>query len=400
MNIIQKLFGKPSDNQTESKVTPQSVGKIFGTTISKGDFDAAFSSISYSCIRLRSQAVSSLKYNLYYDYGNGDKEIVEDTNWFKKLMNRPNPNMNFRLLLKMTQMWLDYNGNAYIYAEYDENDIYPSALYLLQSSNVSLIMGQYGPSYYKYKYGRNTLEIPASDIIHIKTLLPGTNPEDDFIGKSLVSRIRETLLSEQETNEYIKRHYSNDTIPPIILKSEHEIDESAIQNFQISWNNKLPNHKMLGALTGGLDVEFLDGGEKLSLENTNKLLLEKISILYGIPYEKLTGGATSLASAAISDFSFRMDTIEPLAYEIIDAFNMFLERYDPYLRMDFEEFNYVDPNTKMLQEKSDLLSGVLTINEVRAQRGLEPVAWGYKPRRMDVSDVSNDVGQDGGSIVS
>lgn len=360
--------------------TKQSIGSIFGTTFSKNNFDIAFSSISYACMKLRADAVSSLKYNIYYNYGNGEKEIVEPSHWFNKLLLRPNATNSFKSLLRLVQMWLDYNGNAYIYMANNGYDT-PVNMYVLQSDNVTIKMGEYGPTEYTYNYGGKIDRYHPSEIIHIKNLLPGFNPIDDFIGRSLIKSAVDLINADVEFNSYIKRHFANDTIPPYILKSDHELEDSQIQHFVTKWNQKLPQHKMMGALSGGLEAIALSSANNnpVTLEASNKILMEKIAIIFGIPFQKLTGSATSMASAQVSDFSFRMDTIEPLAFEIVSSINLFLKQYDTYLEIDFEEFNYVDNDSRLKQEDQDIRNNVVTINEIRSSRGLEPVPWGNGP---------------------
>ena len=58
-----------------------------------------------------------------------------------------------------------------------------------------------------------------------------------------------------------------------------------------------------------------------------------------------------------------------------------LPMFDPSGRMFFQSPDPVPANQQYLlqQEQSDLKFGVLTINEVRAGRGMPPVAWGDKP---------------------
>jgi HK97 family phage portal protein len=242
-------------------------------------------------------------------------------------------------------------------------------------------MGEYGPAYYIYEYGGKRTEYHPSEIIHIKNLLPGSEPKDDFVGKSIVGRALDIIKADNELNGYLKRYFANDTIPPYILKSQDELEETQIQHFLTKWNNKLPGHKMMGVLTGGMEAVALsnNSGFSGSISDVNKLLMEKISIIFGIPFQKLTGAATSVASAEVSDFSFRMDTIEPLAFEIVSAINILLANHDPYLVIDFEEFNYESKADSIKQEENDIKYGVLTINEVRSKRGLEPVEWGNAP---------------------
>ena len=56
--------------------------------------------------------------------------------------------------------------------------------------------------------------------------------------------------------------------------------------------------------------------------------------------------------------------------------------YDPSGRLFFHSPDPTPANQQFLlaQEQSDLKNGVRTINEVRASRGLAPVAWGDAPR--------------------
>ena len=70
------------------------------------------------------------------------------------------------------------------------------------------------------------------------------------------------------------------------------------------------------------------------------------------------------------------------ALEFFYTFHANLTVFDPSGRLFFHSPDPTPANQQYLlqQEQSDLRNGVRTINEVRASRGLSPVAWGDRPK--------------------
>ncbi len=341
-----------------------------------------FNSITYACLRLRADAISSLVFRFYNELSQNKKDELSIEHWLVKLFKNPNPLFRRTEFFRLMQYWLDYNGNVFIYSPKDERLNYPTQMWILQSPNISIKLGEYGVDYYKYNYEGTIYGFMPEDIIHIKNLIPGTTTKSEFLGQSVVSMALNLIESDNELNKFIKRDLLNDTIPPLIIESENDSNEQQMQLFKERWNSALPYHKLMGVLSKGLKVVPLiknvgNMSSSMSTTEMNELITKKLAIIFGIPYSKLTGENTTFASAKISDFSFRADTIEPLAINFCESFSSFFsKKTNENLMIDYEEFNYIDEDIELKTKESNLKFGITTINEERQKIGLDPIQNG------------------------
>lgn len=345
------------------------------------EYDAAFRSTSYSCLKLRAEAMSCLKYQFYSKTSQNDKVELPLDHWIVTLFNRPNPEFRRKEIFRLLQYWLDLNGNAFVYAPLNGMP-YPVQMWVLQSSSVRIIYGNDGIDHYSYNYQGMTYDFLPDEIIHFRTILPGTGQQKDHIGTSLVSLALDQIVADKELNNYLKRYLANDTVPPMVLEmpTGTEIADETADALRTQWASKLPKHKLVAVLQDGMKaVPLLAGGVAggtTSMKDIDTILEKRIATIYGIPTSKLTGENTTFASAKLADWSFRMDTIEPLAQDICEAFTMHFEMFEPNILVDFEEFRYEDEDQEMKEREFKFKYGLTTINEERTEEGLLPVVGG------------------------
>ena len=107
-------------------------------------------------------------------------------------------------------------------------------------------------------------------------------------------------------------------------------------------------------------------------------------LAYGVPRNVL-GQVTSgdRSSAEVTEWIFEKHTVQPLAMLVADSLTLQLAgdfEGDVYIRP--EEFVTQDKDHRLLQEGSDLDRKVKSINEIREDRGLDPVPWGEDPTEL------------------
>lgn len=377
MNLFQRL--KKAFNPVPEKPILPNNQTLFApnNNIDQG-YSAVFEGISYSCLRLRSEAISSLDYRFYTQTSQTEKQELSLDHWLVKLFNKPNPYFRKKEILRLISMWLDVNGNVFLYAP--KNGLsYPAQLWILNPTYVTIMTGSDGSiQYYKYTHSNNTNNFLPDEIIHIRSLQP--NNYNPFVGTGIVKAALETINADKELNKFTKRFMANDTLPPMVLETEQEMSPETWNLFQTQWNAKLPQHKLISVLFSGMKVTPLTSSgissTSINIREVDEMLTKKLSTIYGIPYSKLTGENTSYASAKISDFSFRKDTIEPIAQDIVESFTMFFQKYEPNIIIDFNEFKFTDEEYEIKLRESNLKNGITTINEERAKLGLDLIEGG------------------------
>jgi hypothetical protein len=112
-----------------------------------------------------------------------------------------------------------------------------------------------------------------------------------------------------------------------------------------------------------------------------KATKEDIANAFHIPLPFLSGD-TNLANMQAADHLHKTLAITPRLRRRDEKLNeQLVPLYDPSGRLFFHTPDPTPANQQFMlaQEQADLRHGVRTINEVRASRGLAPVAWGDAP---------------------
>jgi SPP1 gp7 family putative phage head morphogenesis protein len=86
------------------------------------------------------------------------------------------------------------------------------------------------------------------------------------------------------------------------------------------------------------------------------------------------------SSAETNQYVFDRHAVAPIANLVADGVTLQLAPdFDSKIFMEFEEFVSADKEFTLAQETADLAGKVRSVNQVREDRGLEPVDWGEDP---------------------
>lgn len=135
-------------------------------------------------------------------------------------------------------------------------------------------------------------------------------------------------------------------------------------------------------LGGGAEAkEFSSGNDVTGATALAELTERRIRQSFGVP-RGITGDVDALPRANIEggDVIFNRHVIEPLLALLNEENERVLfPLFDPELRGRYDSPVPTDLEYLLRQEDQDLRQKVVTINEVREERGLEPVGWGDLP---------------------
>lgn len=229
----------------------------------------------------------------------------------------------------------------------------------------------------------NELQYDPEDFLHFKLF----DPDNEVYGLSLLESLKSTVAQDLFAQTYNEAFFANSAQTGIVFnmrnasKEEVERNREFLKKEYVSARNA---HKPL-LLEGDVDVQrsvatpaemqFIDG---------RKQLLTEILAVFDLPYTKL-GGVTESANrsqSAENDKSFRAESIVPLQgiiEEVItEDFIMLI------LSIEDTIFAHEEVDVRDEKEKSEiwvryLENGVMTINEVRSEKGLPPVEGGDIP---------------------
>ncbi len=323
--------------------------------------------------RFRNKAIVPLR-------AHEELEPVRDDNPLLRLLKDPNePDTSFDLWYETT-LFLLLTGNAYWWMPKNALGL-PAAIWVLPSHWVWASVGReriidsYEVRPVEGNYMR--MSIPAKDVIHFRKRSP-VSKIDGFSPQTAGSQWIDTQESIDRTQWFTFR---NGVTPGVSIGFDKGVDlpdEQTLNRIESKFMNRYSgeiNSARPLFVPPGMSVRKLQlTPQELDFKASAEAQRDKILALFGVPasiamlHDNLTYGSVRAADAA-----FYRSTINPLyRFYGINCTEHLCPRYDPRLRLWWEDRTPDDPDLLEKSLATDQGYGARTMNEVRALRGLEP----------------------------
>lgn len=299
------------------------------------------------------------------------------------LLRQVNPVHNSFDLWETTEMYLEVVGSTYWLLDLDPLLGIPQNIWILPSH---LVTPRREPNsaqlvdYYEFR-GQSVERLPAERVIHFRF----PDPRDPYC--SGLSPLRAAFEQTALASEYaaMKRSlYDNAGLPSVLLAPAEQIGEVERQRLEKEWQEKFVRGgqgKLLVAESAvRLQVLSHSMGDLAALADM-KATKEDIANAFHVPLPFLSAD-TNLANMQAAEQLHKTLAIVPRLRRRDEKLNeRLVPLYDPSGRLFLASDDPTPANQELTlqREKQDLSSGVRTINEVRAERGLPAVAWGDRP---------------------
>lgn len=288
-------------------------------------------------------------------------------------------------LLRQTYTDLLIYGDAYWWITKSRLGV-PYAFLRQAPSSVSIVIDKETrdvTSYIVRDTQGNELQYEPTDFLHFKLF----DPDNDVYGLSLLESLKSTVAQDLFAQTYNEAFFANSAQTGIVFnmrnasKEEVERNREFLKKEYVSARNA---HKPL-LLEGDVDVQrSVSTPAEMQFIDGRKQLLTEILAVFDLPYTKLGGTSESAnrSQSSENDKSFRAEAIVPLqgiVEEVINEDFILL-----IVKVEDTIFTHEEVDLRDESEKSDiwvryLEHGVMTINEVRAEKGLPPVDGGDIP---------------------
>ena len=382
------LFWRKSAPKADNRAIPYYLNYT-GRRTSFELFNDSFKEWSGACISIRANAVASLEWKFYK---NGE-ELTD--HWVIDLFKKPNAHFSMRDFFESIVKYLDSTGNCVIHTIKNSSGL-PAAMYVLPTNAVTPVFENGVLVRYKTT-DKNEKILGLDDVIYLRNFEPAHTFPEMFGGKSLVSKAEESIKSSVLLSGFMQRFFDSDGVPPLVLTSPEMSDADKQQKMRELWNANNPNYKLLAVLAGGTITPMAGTASAATnsnlIETFDKILKENIGATFGVPSAMITGTSANYATAQQTDYGFRVNTVEPLAYRIEDQLTNFFQQFDESIEIKHVEFIASDPELEMKQTEFRLSNGLSTINDERALAGLPPVPDGdtilIKSGLMPLNQVLN-----------
>ena len=353
----------------------------------------------FTCIQRIASQGAGIQLRLYRKTIKNEKiEITQVFNHpINTLLKKVNPFTTGLQLLENTISFEELTGNAYWLLDSFVNGK-PTEIYSLRPDRVKVIPDKVNYiKGYSYEIAPSKfITFQPEQIIHFKYF----NSTDDYYGLSPLSAGRMAIDTQQLVDIYNQQFYANSAQPAGALVSVKGIKENNKKRIAAAWKQMhqgTRNSHKIAILEGGLDWKALGISQKdMDFIQQKKMTREDIMGVFGVPPAMV--GVFEYANYANSKEQreiFWRNTEVPKLNQIAAIINEFLVKpWDESLEVEFDystvDALQTDINVKATTDEILTRSGIKTINEARADRGLAPVEWGgiwYAP--LNVAPVGS-----------
>ncbi len=338
----------------------------------------------YVCVDKIADSVSAIPLKLMsYKKDGLDEEVINHP--ALDLLNKPDEQMTGRDFRYVTMAHLELTGNAYWLKDKTGK---PTTLFPLNPKNVTLKVAKDGMSVEAYKYRAGAAQVGVMQekvlqpdlIIHLKY----PNPRNPLVGRGTVEPIAEWVDVDNYATEFNRKFFLNSANFGGAIETDNdslEKMEKTRLHFENNYKGIQNAHKLLLLPKGH---KLNDQGltpKDMQMKEADSTFRDKILAAFGVP-KSVVGIVEDVnrANAESSNYVFMAFTIKPKMDRLVTYLNEFyLPLFAGTEKMYFTYDNPVPENEAIsIQENQAALGNApwMTVNEVRAKKGLAPVDGG------------------------
>ena len=309
--------------------------------------------------------------------GAEDAEEVTD-HPILELLDQVNTELDGFSLMEFTDLYQEVVGTAYWQFEYTLGIM--TAIWVLQSQYVTPIFSNGKLVRYDYGTGDDKRKIPADQVLafHMPSLV---NPYYD--GLSPLRAAYESVHLQEQESAQGQALMDNMARPDLVVVPKSDfgtVGEVAQRRLENRFRRKFRQGKAGGIaiLDGQYDIKPITFSPKdLQMATLHRITKTDIANAYGVPMSMLGTEDVNLANAQAGRLQMAQNAIMPRCRRMEQRLTQkFCTRFDERLFVAFDDPVPENRELVMAERKQNLDTGVLNINEVRAEEGLEPIEGG------------------------
>lgn len=386
-NITDKVLpSNRSDNQNllYNEITQQYGWAAKEPNKALGDYDVFYQAGKNVFVNAATNAYYNQLLSNGFTIKNPNSEIIDipRVNYLTGLFDAPEglkSNIRYSQFLRQITRSYMLTGDAFVEVSYDkifDHDIINGFKYIAPE-----LLTWYRDTE-QFGFINNTnLRYEPDELIHIYDI-PST--KDNIYGESRIETIGLALSLLFESLRYNKNFFRNKGLDPnSIISFDKDMDRNDFLDevSRLAIQAKKNHGRGMLAVKGG-NVSSTNRNVR-DADFTNLITFCRNIILNGFNCPPSIAGIveTSNLSANTIDSEMRLfkSPVNSVAETIEGAFNNTLQRNG---FQEIFKFNPIDLTDKMEETQIDVMNleaGILTINEIRIERGLETVPWGDQP---------------------
>jgi HK97 family phage portal protein len=300
-----------------------------------------------------------------------------------ELFASPNPFLSQYDLFELTTLYQEVLGSAYWQLDIGPLGV-PRAIWVMPAQNMTPEREADSPNLvdrYCYQTGKTRDYFPPDQIMHFRY----PDPRSPYT--SGLSPLRAAIESVNLTSHYNARRsaiFEQTAVPDAVVTPSEVIGDDERERLEMMWNQRFRRGGAGRALVteSPMKVQLLrQSMGDLALLAEQGATKEDVANAFHVPLSYLTR-ETNMANIQAAHQQHMMTAISPrLSRRDERVNNQLVPRFDPTGRLFIASEDPVPVNLENQLQRMDLSLkyGVVTINEVRQEQGMDPVPWGDVP---------------------
>jgi HK97 family phage portal protein len=271
----------------------------------------------FACIKKRYEAICSLPFVV--EVKQGDEWIPEPNHPLQRLLDNPNPLMDGSALKRQMLCHLDLAGNAIWHKVRGGAGSLPLELWPINPHPLKINVFSDG-TIQSYELCQPLRRFEPQDICHFKT----TNPSSLYIGQAPLQSAGKAVDVDTSAQDWQKISMQNRGVPDFMVSYDDMLTEDQIQQVQDLLRQRTGAGSAREPLvTSKAKIQQLSlSPVEMDFMHTRRFSREEVCSVYGVPSALIAEmGAVNLANSETARRLFWLDTVIPLADEIIDSIN-------------------------------------------------------------------------------
>lgn len=346
----------------------------------------------YSAVQVISEAVAQLPINLFRRLDDGNKVIDTVDPLYRVLRFQPNAEMTPFEFWQFMMLGVLLRGNGF--AQIQRNNAGQiAALWPLHPEKVVIVRGPDDRLVYQYHSGTQTTQFAAEDVMHLRGM-----SHDGVVGLSPIDLQRESLGLTKAMEQYDARFFGNSAMPGIVLKSAQKMTPEVQKAVVETWNEHhqgVRRSQKAGILGPGMDIEQIGfSPEDSQLLESRKFQIDEVARMFKLPPHKIGSlERATFNNVEQQELNFLTQTLAPWLNRIEQAiWRDLIGDETRFVDFDTASMLKADVEGRSKANATGLQNGYLSINEVRQQIGLNPVAGGDSyVRQLNLTSINSEV---------
>lgn len=356
----------------------------------------ATSPLVYAAVKLRADALARPRLKVWTMSADGTEQESLEDHPLQLLLDKASEFWASGDLWRGTSTLFDLYGAAFWVLDKGGPGSLPTRIWLARPDRMRVIPSK--DSYISgYEYGAiapgSGKRYRPDEVVWFRNF----NPLDEFAGISPIAPARLSIDMATDAAAHNRNVFKTGLLSDSVITSKGPVTQAQVDDLWERLRKKFSgpqnSHRPM-VLDSEMDAKMLTlSARDMEFMASLRWSLEDVCRCFGVPKTLLHDlEKATYSNVDAEERIFWRNTIVPLLKFYESAINemlvpQFADDGSIFVQFDLTEIEALQENEVEIadQEREDVKAGILTINEVRERRGLEPVPWGDEPPQPALS---------------